>query len=620
MCGIAGFIKKCEDAEVRLSRMIQDLARRGPDGHGMWIDVSIGIALAQTRLSIIDLSIAGHQPMSYSDGRFWITFNGEIYNYKEIRSILEKEGFAFQTQTDTEVILAGWALWSTDVLTKLRGMFAFAIWDCKELTLTLCRDRMGIKPLLWAETTSGLVFASTLKAIIASGFVESVLEPAAIFDLFSTGSVCQPRTFIRGVRSLEPGTFLVFGPNSISKVIKYWDLPNEVALLQPVLSKLTYGDSVKLVREMLEEACRYHLVADVPVGSFLSGGIDSTAITAIMSRQTSKIVKSFSVGFEQTSEMKDELKEAKQAADFIGTKHTEILITGNDVESSFDDLVCTIDQPSYDGANTYFVSRASSREVKVALSGLGGDELFAGYGHFLTYKNADNKSTNWYNGILSHIDHLRSNRWTQTAALSKMTMPNRYAQLRRDFTDTDISKNFTSSILQYFSPGFLEDYIKQFLITSQNSITQTSLVECRHYLVNTLLRDADAMSMGHGLEVRPTFLDHKLVELALALPSEYKLQGTRGKAVLKDAVADLLPPNLLTRPKTGFSLPMGFWLRNKLRQRLLYALNGITAKSIFKTAFLDDCQKHIDDTHYDRTLWTLLIFVSWVEENKIQLI
>lgn len=613
----------CKDAGERLTKMSASMAQRGPDGNGIWQDAAVGIGITHSRLSIIDLSNAGRQPMSYGVGRFWITFNGEIYNYQELRSELKQSGEVFVTHTDTEVILAGWAYWGIGILQRLRGMFAFAIWDCVERKLILCRDRMGIKPLLWAETKAGLIFGSTLKALTASGFVEPVIEPQGIFDLLSTGSVCQPGTMIRGVHSLEPGTCLIVEAGLRKKNVQYWNLPDRVAALQPELAKLSYQDAVRLVRNLLDEACRYHLIADVPVGSFLSGGIDSTAITALMSRYTHYPVKSFSIGFEETGVMRHELGDARLAANHIGCDHTEVIVTGRDVEASFNDLVCTIDQPSYDGANTFFVSRAASSVAKVAISGLGGDELFAGYEHFLWLQNAVGPPTWGIDQFLGMIHRLRPSRFTLNAAqstiLRQKTITERYAQLRRAFTDREISSAVAAPLMQYFSPGFMERYIESLVGKDQNSVTQTSLVECRHYLLNTLLRDADAMSMGHGLEVRPMMLDHRLVEHALALPAHFKLQGARQKAVLKDAVTDLLPPHLLTRPKTGFTLPMGWWLRNEMRPRLLAVLNGCSARSLLKPAFLVECQASIDEPRNERILWTLLVLLSWIDESNIRL-
>ena len=619
MCGIAGSLETHPCDASRMERMVHALSRRGPDDCGIWKDSLGSVALAHARLSIIDLSVAGHQPMSYSNWRFWVTFNGEIYNYRELRQELRAGGAVFATHTDTEVILAGWARWGAEVLKRLRGMFAFALWDCQERRLALARDRFGIKPLLWAEVPGGLVFASELKALLASGIVEPVLELRGLFDLLATGSVCQPGTMIRGVRSLEPGTCLIVGPSGCRETIRYWDLPGAVAALQPEMAKLSYPDAVRLVRDLLDEACRYHLVADVPVGSFLSGGVDSTAITALMSRHTMSPVKSFSVGFEETSGHRHELNDARLAASHIGCEHTEVVVTGRDVEAAFDDLVRTIDQPSCDGANTYFVSRAASATVKVALSGLGGDELFAGYPHFAYLQTAAHPVLPWLNDLLNLAHRLRPSRWTHPAALRCLSLPQRYAQLRRGFSDADFAGALAAPLRACFKAGLVEDYLRPLVEQAFDPVAQTSLVECRHYLLNTLLRDADAMSMGHGLEVRTVLLDHLLVEHALALPPASKRRAGRHKAVLKDAVVDLLPPGLLARPKTGFEMPLGHWLRTVLRERLRAALDGSAARVLFQPAFLEDCRRLMDDPHAARLLWTLLVLLSWMDEYKINL-
>lgn len=619
MCGIAGFLDKRGGDSSRVEQMVRALSRRGPDDRGVWQDAAAGIALGHARLSIIDLSAAGHQPMTHGDGRFWITYNGEIYNYLELRRELESGGAVFATHTDTEVILAGWAQWGVDVLKRLRGMFAFALWDRRERCLALARDRLGIKPLVWAETPVGVVFASQLKALLASGLVEPELEPRGLFDLLATGSVCQPGTIIRGVRSLEPGTCLLLGPGARQETIRYWDAAAAVAALRPELAKLSYADGVAMVRHRLEEACRYHLVADVRVGSFLSGGVDSTAITALMARQMSEPVKSFSVGFESTGELQHELDAARLAARHIGCEHTEVVVSDRDVEDVFDDLVRTIDQPSNDGANTYFVSRAARGDVKVALSGLGGDELFAGYPHFAVLQAASRPMPSWLDGLLVMVHRLRPNRWTHPAALRRMSLPQRYAQLRRDLSDSDLVGALVTPLQAFFRPGFVEEHVELLVDESFEPLSQASQVECRHYLLDTLLRDADAMSMGHGLEVRPVMLDHVLVEHALALPPGFKIRDGRHKAVLKDAVMDLLPPGLLARPKTGFELPLGHWMRTVLRERLRMALDGPAARALFQPAFLRDCLCRLDEPAAASLLWTLLVLLSWMDEYKIKL-
>jgi len=619
MCGIAGFLNKPGGDSSHVESMIHALSRRGPDDHGIWQDTAAGIALGHARLSIIDLSPAGHQPMTHGDGRLWITFNGEIYNYQELRRQLEDGGAVFATHTDTEVVLAAWARWGIHAVRRFRGMFAFGLWDRQERRLVLVRDRMGIKPLLWAEVPDGLVFASELKALLASGLVEPVLEPRGVLDLLATGSVCQPGTMIRGGQSLEPGTCLMVGPNARRESIRYWNAAASVAALRPELAKLSYADGVHMVRDHLEEACRYHLVADVRVGSFLSGGVDSTAITALMARQMSEPVKSFSVGFESTGELRHELDAARLAASHIGCEHTEVIVTDRDVDDVFDDLVRTIDQPSSDGANTYFVSRAARADVKVTLSGLGGDELFAGYPHFAVLQAASRPMPSWVDGLLGMVHRLRPNRWTHPAALRRMSVPRRYAQLRRGLSDGDLAAALTTPLQACFRPGFVEEHLRPLVDESFEPLSQVSLLECRHYLLDTLLRDADAMSMGHGLEVRPVMLDHVLVEHALALPPGFKIRDGRHKAVLKDAVMDLLPPGLLTRPKTGFELPLGHWIRTVLGERLRMALDGSAARALFQPAFLGGCLSRLDEPDVADLLWTLLVLLSWMDKYKIKL-
>lgn len=617
MCGIAGMFG-AGASQARVARMVEALRRRGPDDSGVWMDAAQPVALGHARLSIIDLSPAGHQPMTHGDGRYWITFNGEIYNYLELRQELEQAGVVFATHTDTEVILASWARWGMDCARRFRGMFAFAMWDRQMRRLDLVRDRLGIKPLLWCDTPQGFVFASELKALLASGAVDPVVEPQAVCDLLAVGAVRQPGTAIRGVQALAPGTVLSIDGAGRRTVTRYWDLAGAAAQRRPDLARLSYGESVQLVRGQLEEACRYHLIADVPVGSFLSGGIDSTAVTAIMARQMATPVRSFSVGFENTGDVAHELDAARLAAEHIGCEHTEVMLTGRDVAEAFDDLVRVIDQPSHDGTNTYFVSRAARRSVTVALSGLGGDELFAGYPHFALLARAGCRSAGPVDRLTGRLHRLRPNRWTLASAWRVLPPAGRYALLRRVLADGAVREALAGPLREAFRPGFVEDGIASDLDPELDSVAQTTVVECHQYLLHTLLRDADSMSMGHGLEVRPILLDHVLAEIALALPATAKVRSGRFKAVLKDAVRDLLPPSLLTRRKTGFTLPMGTWLRTELRERLRAELASPDATAFFAPAFLAEHLRRLDDPAATYLHWTLLVFLAWVREHRLR--
>ncbi|WP_129127758.1 asparagine synthase (glutamine-hydrolyzing) [Geomonas oryzae] len=614
MCGVAGIIGKSADAEL-VRKMARTLVRRGPDSDGIWADPGGGAALGHTRLSIIDLSDSGRQPMTTADGRYWIVFNGEIFNYLELRKQLLGLGGCFHSNSDTEVILAAFERWGTASFGLLRGMFAFVLWDREARRAYLVRDRLGIKPLLWAEVPGGLVFGSEIKAVLASGLVEPVMEPLALFDLLATGSVSHPRTMVRGVHSVAPGTFMVLDANGERRVSGYWDAAGAAAKLRPHLSALPYQELVALTRAKLEEACRYHLVSDVPVGSFLSGGIDSTAITALMSRYMAEPVRSFTVGFAETNGLKHELDGARIAADFLGCRHHEIIADGKGFSELFDDFIRTIDQPSYDGVNSYFVSRAAGKEVKVALSGLGGDEIFGGYPHFARFATVENAPAKRFDPLLRLLHRLRPSHYTRLADLRGQSRAARYAGMRRLLCDTRIAGSVTAAMMGSFTKGFVEAAIEPLLDAALDSISQTTLVEFNRYLPDTLLRDVDVVSMGHGLEVRPVMLDHLLVEHALALPPSAKLREGRHKSVLVDAVRDLLPPALLDRPKVGFELPIGDWLRSELRERVRWSLESAAARSLFDREFLRGCLASVDSQANTAILWTVVVTVSWATET-----
>jgi asparagine synthase (glutamine-hydrolysing) len=325
-------------------------------------------------------------------------------------------------------------------------------------------------------------------------------------------------------------------------------------------------------------------------------------------------VKSFSIGFEQKSGVSDELYAARQVAKHIGCEHTEAILTTNDIMDSFDDLIRTIDQPSYDGANIYFVSKAASKYVSVALSGLGGDEMFFGYPHFTSLYKAAQQKVRFTDHMYRIINDLRPNRFTNISALRCQSLPQRYAGVRRILNDNAIVKALSQTMNAHFSFNFMEAYIQSFIDESLPSLDQTVLVECRHYLRNTLLRDADVMSMGHGIEVRPVMLDNILVEHVSALPQEIKVKNGWHKALLIDSIRDLLPPDILNRPKKGFELPLGYWLRTVLRQRFFDCIESPTSKLIFNKNFLDKCKENIYNTGMTPLSWTILILVSWIKE------
>lgn len=388
MCGICGWFGEYDIDSV--IRMRDAMSLRGPDDAGLYQDDFI--ALGHRRLSIIDLSQAGHQPMSDATGRFWIVFNGEIYNFQGLREDLKNKGYIFRSQSDTEVILHGYCEWGEEVVHRLRGMFAFAIYDRGPQfgpgpghkkhsgdgpELFLARDRFGIKPLYWCSKDGQFAFASSLTALLLTNLTERRMDPQAFWDYLSVGSVPPPLTMIKDINALEPAHTITVSRSSF-KVSRYWDLRDAPDLPHD----LTYVDAQAQFKELLEESTRIHTIADVPVGAFLSGGLDSSTQVALMSAQSPYPLKTYSVGFAPTPGMINELPYARLVAEAFRTDHTEVVLDGKTVVDEFDRVIQVMDQPSTDGLNTYFVSKAARQGVKVALSGLGADELFAGYAHF----------------------------------------------------------------------------------------------------------------------------------------------------------------------------------------------------------------------------------------------
>jgi len=597
MCGIAGAFGTSPPRVA--AAMGEALAHRGPDDSGLFEDA--GVAFAFRRLSIIDLSACGHQPMSYADGRYWIVFNGEIYNFAELRRELEAHGHRFVSHSDTEVILAGYAQWGEEVVQRLRGMFAFAIYDRVDASLFLARDRFGIKPLYFTTRGSTFLFASELKALLASGMVERRLDPMAFWFYLSLGSVPQPNSALAGVEMLPAANVMRVRRDLSYSSRRYWDLGRTPPL------DLAPADATRRLRELLEEATRLHMVADVPVGAFLSGGIDSTAVVGLMTRASGQRIRTFSVGFANgDGSVTDEREWARLAAQRFDTEHTEVVVTGADVAAQFDHLVRALDQPSLDGTNTFLVSQAAARELKVALSGLGGDELFAGYPHFRRLHRAARLSP--ARALLRHLP----GRFVRDRELIAAAPAERYATLR-NLADDDEKRAIVNAALDMKTP-LAALYAGA---RGRDSVAQTTYIETRRYLADTLLRDADAAAMAWSLEVRPVLLDHKLAEFAFALPAALKL-GTINKPLLVDAVRDLLPPELLSRKKTGFELPLQSWLIGPLRERALDAFSSQTARTLFAQSFLDDTTRMLRERRRPSLrIWAYLMLVEWARAFEV---
>jgi len=442
---------------------------------------------------------------------------------------------------------------------------------------------------------------------------------------------------IKDVWALEPGTMKEFRACSKIKRYdngtfgieegaseKYWSLERNEDMTRE-LASMSYLEQVKLTRQKLEEACQYHLVADVPVGSFLSGGVDSTAITALMAKLSGERIKSFSIGFSSETGMQDELSEAKIAAQHIGTEHTDVTLSGKDVAENFDDFIETLDQPSVDGLNTYWVSKVTRQSgTKVALSGLGGDELFAGYDHF---RWAFDKKPDGFldiNGVLGRMSlllyrQLPYSRHPFEQCRHLMPLTESLVTLRRFMSEQQLQRFVAPGLRNNVNLNHLVAYADSLQMSRDDRMLQITQYECNHYLLNTLLRDADALSMGHGVEARPIFLDHFLVEHAFSLPATSKWRGTTPKAILKDATKDLLPSNFFARRKTGFTLPTHYWVEHELNEYYCDAIDRARTFNCFDQHFLNALKSNQSSKHIRRVMWQVFVLIQWMSIEKVSM-
>ncbi len=558
MCGIAGILTTNQYQE-RLHKIAQNmqisLRHRGPDDAGIYINEQKQAALAHTRLSILDLSSAGHQPMSTVDGRYWITFNGEIYNYREIRRNLIAQGEQFVSQTDTEVILVLYKNLGSDCLKYLRGMFAFAIWDSLEKTCFLARDPLGIKPLYYWQAGSTLVFASELKAILASGLPSISLSVEGLYEYLLSGSVPEPRTLIEQVYCLRAGHSLLWQEGKISSK-QYWNID-----FTP--KPMSEAEAIDRVRSAMIDSVQSHFISDVPVGVFLSGGIDSTSVVALARQTQMGSLKTYSITFEESEWNEGEI--AKKAAEHFETVHTEYKITASIGKALFPQFLEAIDQPSIDGFNTFCVSQLAHNDgTKVVLSGLGGDELFGGYGSFQKVPQMvrlGKKLKRLYPFNVAVGTALekwgrspkikRSGDYLQQAPLAM----NAYRSFRGIFSHQEVCQ-----IIQTYIPDSRLPQRQSFdCINYFPSLEdEVSYLEMSCYMRNQLLKDSDVMSMASGLELRVPFVDRVVFETITPIPANLRL--IRNKNLLIQAIPEL-PTWVFNRPKRGFYFPLQEWLQ-----------------------------------------------------------
>ena len=603
--------------------MTATLRHRGPDDEGVWTDQRAG--LAHARLSIIDLSPAGHQPMASADGNVWISFNGEIYNFAEIRSELAALGYRFRSRSDTEVIVNGWHAWGPRIFSRLRGMFALALWDQRSRRLILARDRIGKKPLYWACTKTGFLFGSEIKALLVWPGLSRIPDLAAIDDYLTLQYVPAPQTSFAGIRKLPAAHYLTVAAAPDGSVGEpelecYWRLPRtpRVAPARPLRQI-----RAELVAH-LEEAVRLRLVSDVPLGAFLSGGIDSSSVVALMARAGGGRVKTFSIGF--AAKEYDETRYARMVAQQYGTDHEELVIEP-DAMTVVPRLVWHYGEPFADPSAipTYYVAELARRRVTVALTGDGGDECFLGYPRYRAMRYLDrlDRLPHWGREGLAHLLALaplplqRQFKLQQIRAMLRAppdSPTRRYAPTITSFADRDKLDGYGEAMREIGSHSVL-DLLAPYFAEAEGLAAGANRADIHTYLPDDLMTKVDVASMAHGLESRSPLLDHVLLEWAAELPEAVKMAGGVTKALFKSAMEPYLPREILYRPKRGFGCPIDRWFRRELKELAYDTLlsqsarqRGLFGPNYVRRLLDEHCAGRCD--HQSR-LWTLLMLELW---------
>ena len=624
MCGICGFAGRLDaagSAESLLRKMASCLVHRGPDDVGFFLSPDASVGFGHRRLSIIDLA-GGHQPMTNEDQTAVIIFNGEIYNFHELHARLVKNGHVFKTRSDTEVIVHLYEEKGPSCLDDLNGMFAFALWDSKRQRLFLARDRLGKKPLFYAEVAGEIVFASEIKAILADPRISRRLNPAALDRYLTFQYVPHPLTMFDGVSKLPPAHRAIWEKGRLA-VERYWipDFDREVPKSE--------GEYVELTRSLLADATKIRMIADVPLGAFLSGGIDSSITVALMARASSEPVKTFSIGFSEKSF--DETRYARLIAERYRTDHHEFVVEPKCVEI-LGDLAWYYDEPFADSSAipTYYVSKITAQHVKVALSGDAGDENFTGYPRYRAVKLASIYdrfprvlkaffSPRLWRRLPAGLSQKSYRRMAKRLVLALDLPPEeRYLTWISIFDEGRKRALYTNDFVgrlagtEPAAEFILDEYRRS---PHRDFVSRTAFVDLMTYLPCDLLTKVDIASMAHSLEVRAPFLDYRVVEMAVGMPGPLKMPRFTGKYLLKKAFADLLPPEIVRRPKMGFGVPIANWFRGELAGfiRRILLDDVAVARGYFKreavASLLDEHTQGVFDHGY--RLWALLMLELW---------
>ena len=644
ICGIWG-----ADSRRAIDPMLAAMRHRGPDDQGVYHDAN-KVTLGMNRLAIIDVSAAGHQPMQNRNATVWIVYDGEAYNFQSERELLEAKGYSFSSSSDTEVVLRMYEHYGDDFVLRLRGMFALAIYDKRRgpghERLLLARDHLGVKPLLFARVGGRFVFASEIKALLASGLINNPeIDPVALRMLLAYGSVYQPRTIVQGVSMLLPAHRMIIEGGGKERIERYWSLGVD---RRPGLRERPYEELVAEVADVLEESVRLQMTSDVPLGAFLSGGVDSSLLVAMMARMSGHKVKTFSGGFEEEGAGIDESEDAERTARFLGTDHTRIIIRGTEVRDHIQHIASSLDQPSVDGVNSYFASLAARQAVKVVISGTGGDALFGPWPSFIIsmaldrmHQQAEPPWRAMARSLLAAIAGLRAfdplllrrgggRLWNARNPAGFLT---KYANAYHIFGGLGAARLLSPELRKPAQAGRPPGYDLRTIdeLSEGSTIERFTGLTLRGYTNNQILRDIDAVSMAHSLEVRVPYLDPLVADTALSLPDSAKISDltklptpeqntyreTGVKRILIDVGKPLLPKDFDLRPMRGFAMPFDSWLRGPLREVLL---DTLSEEQIRRRGLLDvQAALAVRNNFLEGTVgwswpWLLMMLELWCRE------
>ena len=622
MCGIAGFVESPsttspfgpDRSRALVHRMCDVIRHRGPDDEGVWVEE--GVALGMRRLSIIDLS-TGHQPIHNEDRTVWIVFNGEIYNFRELRRELEAEGHRFYTATDTEVIVHAYEQWGKGAIARLRGMFGLAIWDTTSRTLLVARDRIGIKPMYYATVNGRFYFGSELKSLLEAHELPRDLDAGALDHYLSFLYTPRDGSIFKSVRKLPPGHLLTWNDGRIA-IEQFWQMPAAETF------KGSEEEAIEQLRAVLGDAVRSHMISDVPLGAFLSGGVDSSLVVGLMSEVSSARVKTFSIGFDEPAF--DELEHARRVAHHFGTEHHELVVKPDGV-GILDQLIAHFDEPFADSSAipTWYVSEMARRHVTVVLSGDGGDELFGGYERYLPHPR------------VVAFDRYSPRALRRVAAIAAAGLPHgvrgknflrhvgrneqgRYLDAIRFFGADEKPALLTREVQQAMDGPDPETRLARHFerFAGLPWPSQMMRFDAETYLPEDVLTKVDRMSMAHSIESRVPLLDNEVIAFASALPAALKIKNGRRKHILKEVAATLVPRDILDRKKQGFGVPLGTWFRGNLRE--LFADTLLSPRSLQRGYFQPAFVRRIVDEHLAGTrdhtlrLWQLVVFEKWQQQ------